>query len=212
MALPLTPVTLRGNRVRLEPLSLDHLSGLLNAAAESRESFRYTWVPEPNENDVARYINSALTAHQDGTALPFATIRIDTETVVGTTRFMSAEYWTSPDGKPSDSVRPNAIEIGSTWLAKSAQRTFVNTEAKFLMMSYAFEQLDVDRLFFKTDARNLASRANIERVGAKFEGILRHNMFSVDGANDGYRDSAYYSVLFHEWPETKSALLAKLRA
>lgn len=211
MGLPLALVTLRGDRVRLEPLSLDHTAGLLSAAAESRETFQYTWVPEPNESDVARYIESALGAHAAGTALPFATIRADTETVVGTTRFMSAEYWPSPDGKPSDSVRPNAIEIGSTWLAKSAQRTFVNTEAKLLMMTYAFEQLDVDRLFFKTDARNAASRANIERVGAKFEGVLRHNMYSVDGANDGYRDSAYYSVLFHEWPEAKAALLSRIR-
>mgnify|MGYP006280043953 FL=1 len=212
MALPLSLVTLRGERVRLEPLSLAHASGLLNAASESRETFRYTWVPEPTEEDVTRYINSALSAHQNGTALPFATIRTDNESIVGTTRFMSAEYWPSPDGKPSDSVRPNAIEIGSTWLAESAQRTFVNKEAKLLMMSYAFEQLDVDRLFFKTDARNIASRANIERVGAKFEGILRHNMYSVDGANDGYRDSAYYSVLYHEWPEAKAALLARLRS
>ena len=211
MALPLSLVTLRGERVRLEPLSLAHASGLLNAASESRETFRYTWVPEPTEEDVTRYINSALSAHQNGTALPFATIRTDNESIVGTTRFMSAEYWPSPDGKPSDSVRPNAIEIGSTWLAESAQRTFVNTEAKLLMMSYAFEQLDVDRLFFKTDARNAASRANIERVGAKFEGILRHNMYSVDGANDGYRDSAYYSLLHDEWPEAKAALLARLR-
>jgi len=78
-------------------------------------------------------------------------------------------------------------------------------------MSYAFEQLDVDRLFFKTDARNTTSRTNIERVGAKFEGILRHNMYSSDGANDGYRDSAYYSLLHNEWPEAKTALLAKLR-
>lgn len=208
---PLTPVTLRGSRVRLEPLSLNHVQGLKAAAAESRESFRYTWVPEPTESEVARYIESALAAHAAGTALPFATIRIDTESVVGSTRFMSAEYWLSPDGKPSDSVRPNAIEIGSTWLSKSAQRTFVNTEAKLLMMSYAFEQLDVDRLFFKTDARNAASRANIERVGAKFEGILRHNMYSTDGANDGYRDSAYYSLLHDEWPEAKESLIARLR-
>ena len=211
MPLPLTPVTLRGNRVRLEPLSLDHVQGLLASAAEARKSFRFTWVPEPNDSEVARYIESALGAHAAGTALPFATIRIDTETVVGSTRFMSAEYWASPDGKPSDSVRPNAIEIGSTWLRQSAQRTFINTEAKLLMMSYAFEQLDVDRLFFKTDARNTTSRTNIERVGAKFEGILRHNMYSSDGANDGYRDSAYYSLLHDEWPEAKTALLARLR-
>jgi len=99
MALPLALVTLRGDRVRLEPLSLDHTAGLLSAAAESRETFRYTWVPEPNESDVARYIESALSAHAAGTALPFATIRADTETVVGTTRFMSAEYWPSPGEK-----------------------------------------------------------------------------------------------------------------
>jgi RimJ/RimL family protein N-acetyltransferase len=208
---PLTSVTLRGNKVRLEPLSLNHAQGLITAAAESRDSFRYTWVPEPTESEVARYIESALNSHAAGTALPFATIRTDTETIVGSTRFMSAEYWSSPDGKPSDSVRPNAIEIGSTWLCVSAQRTFVNTEAKLLMMSYAFEQLDVDRLFFKTDARNAASRTNIERVGARFEGILRHHMYSVDGANDGYRDSAYYSLLHDEWPEAKAALLTRLR-
>ena len=128
MALPLSLVTLRGERVRLEPLSLAHAVGLLNAASESRETFRYTWVPEPTEEDVTRYINSALSAHQNGTALPFATIRTDNESIVGTTRFMSAEYWPSPDGKPSDSVRPNAIEIGSTWLAESAQRTFRSEE------------------------------------------------------------------------------------
>ena len=96
MPLPLTPVTLRGNRVRLEPLSLTHAEGLRTAATESRESFRYTWVPEPTEADVARYIESALSAHTAGTALPFATIRTDTEAVVGSTRFMSAEYWSSP--------------------------------------------------------------------------------------------------------------------
>ena len=207
---PLTPVTLRGNRVRLEPLSLSHVEGLLSAASESRDSFRYTWVPEPTESEVVRYVENALNAHTAGTALPFATIRTDTETVVGSSRFMSAEYWASPDGKPSDSVRPNAIEIGSTWLSASAQRTFINTEAKLLMMSYAFEQLDVDRLFFKTDARNAASRANIERVGAKFEGILRHNMYSSDGANDGYRDSAYYSLLHDEWSAAKESLVARL--
>ena len=89
MPLPLTQVTLRGNRVRLEPLSLTHVEGLRVAATESRESFRYTWVPEPNEADVARYIESALNAHAAGTALPFATIRTDTETVVGSTRFLS---------------------------------------------------------------------------------------------------------------------------
>ena len=90
---PLTSVTLRGNKVRLEPLSLNHAQGLITAAAESRDSFRYTWVPEPTESEVARYIESALNAHAAGTALPFATIRTDTETIVGSTRFMSAEYW-----------------------------------------------------------------------------------------------------------------------
>lgn len=210
MPTPLDLINLIGSSVRLEPLGPDHIPGLVQAALPPRESFRLTWVPEPNVDDVARYVDVALAAHASGSALPFATINITTGEVVGSTRFMAAEYWPTRDGHPSQSPFPDAVEIGATWLASSAQRTSINTEAKILMMSHAFEVWGVKRITFKTDARNSVSRANIERVGATFEGIRRHHTYSADGYGDGLRDSAFYSVLAAEWPAAKARLLERL--
>jgi RimJ/RimL family protein N-acetyltransferase len=211
MPAPLPPTTLEGVAVRLEPLGVEHLDGLLAACSGPRDTYQFTWVPEPTSSQVEVYIRAALRQHEQGTALPFATRRLDSGEIVGTSRYMNLEYWPNLDLSPSTSEVPDALEIGSTWLAAHAQRTAVNTEAKLLMLSHAFEVYGVKRVNFRTDARNARSRANIERVGAVLEGVLRHHQRSSDGANDGVRDTAAYSLLYDEWPDAKRALEARLR-
>jgi len=211
MSAPLTPITLEGRFVRLLPLTNAHVRSLLSAAAGSRESFQYTWVPEPTTADITRYISAAVAAFEAGTAHPFATVRIDSpDTVVGSTRFLNLEYWPDATGHPSTRDFPDAVEIGATWLSHDAQRTQVNTEAKLMMLTYAFETWGVQRVVFRTDARNTQSRANIERIGAQYEGTLRHHKHSTDGANNGLRDTATYSIIREEWDSVKASLQAKL--
>ena len=213
---PLDAVMLSGRCVRLEPLSLDHVPTLVAAAGGPRDTFGLTWVPEANEAAVRTYVEVALAARAAGTALPFATVRIDADgpgTVVGSTRFMNAEYWAWPMSLPkpasvSDRKGPEAVEIGSTWLNSTAQRTSVNTEAKLLMLAHAFETWDCLRVTLRTDERNIRSRANIERIGASFEGILRNQMYAYDG---GIRHTATYALLAEDWPAAKVALAARLR-
>ena len=211
MVSPLPFLKLEGKTVRLEPLSSEHTAGLLVVCSGPRDTYQFTWVPEPTVNDVERYIAVALVQHEQGTALPFAIRRRDSDEIVGTTRYMNLEYWPNRDMSPSKSETPDALEIGSTWLAANAQRTAVNTETKLLMLSHAFEILGVKRVTFQTDARNLRSRANIERVGAVLDGVLRHNQLSSDGGNGGIRDTAVYSLLADEWPAAKRALAKRLR-
>lgn len=211
MSAPLTPITLEGRFVRLLPLTNAHVRSLLSAAAGSRESFQYTWVPEPTTADITRYISAAVAAFEAGTAHPFATVRIDSpDTVVGSTRFLNLEYWPDATGHPSTRDFPDAVEIGATWLSHDAQRTQVNTEAKLMMLTYAFETWGVQRVVFRTDARNTQSRANIERIGAQYEGTLRHHKHSTDGANNGLRDTATYSIIREEWDSVKASLQVKL--
>jgi len=211
MSAPLTPITLEGRFVRLLPLTNAHVRPLLSAAAGSRESFQYTWVPEPTTADITRYISAAVAAFEAGTAHPFATVRIDSpDTVVGSTRFLNLEYWPDATGHPSTRDFPDAVEIGATWLSHDAQRTQVNTEAKLMMLTYAFETWGVQRVVFRTDARNAQSRANIERIGAQYEGTLRNHKHSTDGANNGLRDTATYSIIREEWDSVKASLQAKL--
>jgi RimJ/RimL family protein N-acetyltransferase len=121
---------------------------------------------------------------------------------------MNAEYWDWDGTGATDANESDAVEIGSTWLAASAQRTGVNTEMKLLMLAHAFDVLGVRRVTLKTDARNRRSRDNIERVGATFEGVLRAHMPAMDG---GIRDSAWYSILDSEWPAVRGRLTARLR-
>ena len=211
MSVPLTPITLEGRFVRLLPLTNAHVRPLLSAAAGSRESFQYTWVPEPTTADVTRYISAAVAEFEAGAAHPFVTVRIDSpDTVVGSTRFLNLEYWPDATGHPSTRDFPDAVEIGSTWLSHDAQRTQVNTEAKLLMLTHAFETWGVQRVVLRTDARNAKSRANIERIGAKFEGTLRHHKHSTDGANNGLRDTVTYSIIREEWEAVKASLNEKL--
>ena len=124
--------------------------------------------------------------------------------VVGTTSFLDPQVWDWPPGsKRPPRQSPDTVEIGATWLAASAQRTRCNTEAKLLMLAHAFERWQVHGVSFKTDARNDRSRRAIERLGARFDGILRAHM---PGADDAVRDSAYYSIVAAEWPGVKERL------
>ncbi|MDQ1425687.1 MAG: N-acetyltransferase [Acidimicrobiaceae bacterium] len=176
---------------------------LVEAASEDRSAYRYTPVPA-DVDGMVRYIANLLDRRDGGLALPFVTRRVADGRVVGCTRFDNLEYWDWDGGDD----QPDVAEIGGTWLAASAQRTAVNTEAKLLQFAHAFDRWHVQRLFLKTDARNERSRAAIERIGARFEGVLRNQMPAVD--HPGPRDSAYFSVTPEEWPAVRSRLAARL--
>lgn len=163
-----------GYFVRLEPLSLSHLEGLVAAASQSRETFTFTGVPS-DEASTRQYIETALQEKDDGTSIPFAIIAKRQGTVAGSTRFMRIQFWNWPGGSTHQrgAHLPDAVEIGATWLASSAQRTGINTEAKLLMLTHAFGTWRVHRVRLTTDARNARSRNAIERLGAHLDGILR---------------------------------------
>jgi N-acetyltransferase len=199
-------IVLPGTHVRLEPLGPQHAEALLRAADESRATYAFTPVPATLPQMQA-YVETALKEEERGESLPFAVID-NSGKVAGTTRFMTIEWWDWP-GPPPPPVPagPDVLEIGSTWYAERVQRTAVNTEAKLLLSTHAFETLRVRRIRWKTDARNERSRAAILRLGARFDGVLRAQRVASDG---GVRDSAYYSMIASEWPEAKRALEVKL--
>lgn len=205
---PLYPLTLEGEFVRLEPLRFVHVQALDLAASENRETYAITTVP-PDLDGMHRYVASAVADAEHGASVPFVTVDRRTQRVVGSTRFGNLEWWKWP-GDPSPPIPegPDAVEIGWTWLAASAQRTAINSEAKLLMLDHAFTAWHVRRVTLKTDSRNARSRAAMERLGAKFDGILRAHMPASDG---GIRDSAMYSILPAEWPELRERLVARLR-
>jgi RimJ/RimL family protein N-acetyltransferase len=195
--------TLTGQLVRLEPLGFNHISGLAIAAAA--DPSLYTWTTVPQGAAAARqYITTAIEARGAGTAVPFATVRIADGAVIGSTRFFNLERWAWPEGHARHGrPDPDACEIGHTWLAGPAIRTGANTEAKLLMLTHAFEKWGMLRVCLHTDARNLRSRTAIERIGGKFEGILRAHRLAADFTA---RDSARYSIVATEWPEVKQRL------
>lgn len=189
------PVLLEGRHVRLEPLTPKHAPGLLAAAVP--EVFRYLIIePFASVADAEKYVADALAAQAAGTEVAFATVRRGDNRVVGTTRYI-------------DIRRPHrGLEIGWTWISPEAQRTALNTEAKYLMLRQAFEGWGALRVQLKTDANNAQSRAAIQRIGAKFEGVLRKQMLRP---HDGYeRDTAMFSIIREEWPTAKAALEEKL--
>lgn len=193
--------TFHGDLVRLEPLTEDHVPGLSLAAEEDRSSFTYTMVPRAA--GMAAYAQTLLT--RDG-ATPFAQVRAADGAPVGCTAYFNPRTW------PDRGDHLAAVEIGGTWLAASAQRTGINAESKLLLMTYAFETLNVARVDFKTDARNEPSRQSIERLGARFEGVLRNWGPSwVPGEEGTLRDSAIFSVIAVEWPRVKSVLTDRIR-
>ena len=190
-------VVLRGRIVRLEPLSRHHVRALVAAANEDRSTYAFTSVPDAIDT-MTTYVTQACAEQEAGRVVAFATLAGDR--VVGSTRFLDLDYW-RPTGVPS------VAEIGSTWLAASAQRSLINTEAKLLMLTHAFEMWQVHRVTFKTDARNERSRRAIERIGATFEGIRRAHVVATDGSP---RNSAYFSIIASEWPEVKQRLSARI--
>jgi RimJ/RimL family protein N-acetyltransferase len=203
------PLVLSGSRVRLDPLSEGHLDGLVAAAAVSRETYALTFVPDSAEA-TREFIRRMLGDEGTGTVIPFATIDAPTGRVVGSTSFLNIERWRWPLGSPMKRAteQPDAVEIGATWLAHDVQRTAINTEAKLLMLSHAFETWRVHRVSLKTDVRNARSRAAIERLGAKLDGVLRAHQPSSTGT---VRDTAYYTIVQSEWPIVRERLEARLR-
>jgi RimJ/RimL family protein N-acetyltransferase len=187
---PVEPVTLSDGRVRLEPLSLAHLDGLRAAAADGELwNLRFTSVPEPD--DTRGYIERALQHRAEGHRLAFAVIDVPSGRVIG-----SSSYH---DILPA----VERLEIGWTWYAKSTQRTHVNTCAKLLLMTHAFETLGAQLVGWRTDNFNFASQRAIERLGARRDGVLRHHFLRRDGT---VRDTVMYSLSAGEWPEVKAHL------
>lgn len=188
---PITPVTLSDDRIRLEPLGMEHEEGLAAAAADGELwHLRVTTVPGPGS--AGAYIDAALAAQSAGYRLPFAVIDVASGRVLGTSSYH--------DIVPTI----DRLEIGYTWYAGSAQRTHVNTRAKLLLMSHAFDTLGARLVGFRTDCLNFASQRAIERLGAKRDGVLRHHMMRRDGT---VRDTVMYSVTAGEWPEVKAHLV-----
>lgn len=190
----LTCPHLIGNHVELLPLRAEHAQALLEAAADGELwNLKVTVVPGPDT--VAGYIAKAEKGLEEGSVLPFAILDRRTGRIVGSTRFWKVD-------------RANRkLEIGHTWLALSAQRTPINTEAKLLLLRYAFEQMDCVRVQFTTDELNEKSRAAILRLGAVQEGIVRHERIMPDGRK---RNSVRFSIIDSEWPEVKARLLERL--
>ena len=189
---------LRGALVRLEPLAHRHTAELAVAAEENRGTYAFTWVPRADE--VEAYVDTQLARAATGWVAPYVQISLASGRVVGATAYLEPRRWFAED-------RLDAVEVGFTWLAASAQGTGVNAEAKLLLFRHAFEEWGVSRVDLKTDARNARSRAAIESVGARFEGVLRNWQRSWAPGEDGRpRDSAIFSITADEWPERRERL------
>jgi len=194
---------LQGQRVRLEPLQREHIDALVDASAADPSLYKWSLVPQ-GKDAVTRYVETAIAWRDAGTAFPFAIVRLEDDTVVGSTRFWNIERWSWPVGHPQHGRSgPDVCEIGYTWLTASAVRTAVNTEAKLLMLTHAFEQWKMCGINLHTDARNQQSRTAMERMGAKLDGVLRAHRMASDFTP---RDSARYSIIAAEWPDVKARL------
>ena len=181
--------TPKGERVTLEPLSTDHVPALQEAVRDGELwTLWYATVPEPEAMPV--YVDKALALREEGRAIPFA-VRDAAGAIVGTTRFGDIE------------AAHRRVQIGWTWYAKRAQRTGLNTEAKALLITHAFETMGFGRVEFRTHFMNHASRAAIARLGAKEEGVLRQHMRMPDGS---WRDTVVFSIVDGEWPAVRSHL------
>ncbi|MEV4556238.1 GNAT family N-acetyltransferase [Kitasatospora sp. NPDC049285] len=196
---------LEGELVRLLPLTAEHAPALLEAAREHRERYRFTDVPGSPEA-MRAYVERALAQRSAQAAVPFAVTARHDGQVLGTTRFCYFEYWRRPADRPHRPAgRPDAAEIGYTWLAHRAQGTGVNRESKRLLLEVAFERWALSRITFRTDARNAYSRRALESLGAHLDGVLRSAQAGYDGT---VRDNAVYSILDREWPTVRARLAA----
>jgi N-acetyltransferase len=195
-AMRVTPTVLTGRHVRLEPLSLRHVDDL-SAVGLDEELWR--WIPTPvrTTEEMRGYVETALDEQAKGVALPFAIVDLRTGKAIGSTRYGNIERV------------HRRLEIGWTWVAREWQRTAVNTEAKYLLLSHAFEVLGCMRVELKTDSLNERSRAAILRLGAREEGIFRNHMITASGR---IRHTVYFSILDSEWPVIKARFEEKLKA
>jgi N-acetyltransferase len=192
--IPLTPRTLDGRIVRLEPLTESHIPALSEVAFDP-DLWSVTTTNLRDASDLRRYVDEALQLQRAGTALAFATIHKPSNHVVGSSRFGNYD------------AANRKVEIGWTWVARPWQRTAVNAEAKLLMLRCAFEDLNCVRVEFKTDAINLRSQGALEKLGAVREGVLRSHMIVQGGRR---RDSVYFSILPEEWPSVRERLAARI--
>jgi RimJ/RimL family protein N-acetyltransferase len=188
------PVILKGNYVRLEPLSYSHYADLCEVGLDE-ELCKVTMTLIRTPEEMKKYIDTALREQAEGKSLPFAIVDTDSGKAIGSTRFGSI-----------DKVN-RRVEIGWTWIARRWQRTGVNTEAKLLLLTHAFETLGCIRVEFKTDSINNQSRNALLRIGAKEEGVLRNHMIVPGGR---IRHSVYYSIIDSEWKDVKRELEIKL--
>ena len=194
---------LLGRHVHLQPLRRDHASELALAGSGDRSTFGWTWVPG-GEADARAYVDWLLDQADALQVAPFVQRRLPGGVIVGATRFLDPRWPLARDD-------PDEVEIGGTWLAADAQRTPVNTEAKLMLLTHAFDVWGVQRVAICTDARNERSRLAIERIGATFEGVLRrHRPSAVPDDGDRLRDSAMYSITAPEWPAVRNTLEARL--
>jgi RimJ/RimL family protein N-acetyltransferase len=201
------PFTLTGKHVRLEPLEPRHIEPLVVASASAGDLYHWTFVPQ-GVTEMTKYVDTAISGREAGIALPFATVRQTDGTVIGSTRFFDIEHFPWPEAHERHGrTDADVCEIGYTWLEPSSIRTAANTEAKLLMLTHAFEVWGMLRVCLHTDERNERSRAAIERVGAKFEGMLRAHRLASDSIA---RNSARYSIVESEWPAVKERLTARL--
>jgi N-acetyltransferase len=183
-------------RIRLRLLTENDAEALVNAATEGALwELNYTVVP--SKETVHGYISKALNGYSEGTMLPFVVELLENNAVIGTTRFWNMD------------AQNRSLEIGATWIGKPYQRTFVNTEMKFLMLRYAFEKLNCIRVQFTTDEINEQSRQAILRLGAKEEGIIRYQRIMPNGRK---RNSIRFSIIEDEWEEVKAHLIKKMNA
>lgn len=191
-----TPITLEGRNVRLEPLRKEHLAGLAEVGLDPE---LWRWIPTAvrTREEMAAYIETALQEQERGVSLPFALLEKTTGRAIGSTRYGNVDR------------THHRVEIGWTWVARDWQRTAVNTEAKYLLLKHAFESLGCMRVELKTDSLNARSRAAILRIGAREEGIFRNHMITESGR---IRHTEYFSIIDTEWPGVKAHLEAKLNS
>ena len=191
-----SPVTLEGQYVRLEPLAKAHMAGLAEVGLEEE---LWRWIPTRvrTREEMAAYIETALNEQEQGVALPFAIVEKATGRAIGSTRYGNIDR------------THHRVEIGWTWVARERQRTAMNTEAKYLLLRHAFETLGCVRVELKTDSLNERSRAAILRIGALEEGTFRNHMITASGR---IRHTFYFSIIDSEWPAVKARLKAKLNS
>jgi RimJ/RimL family protein N-acetyltransferase len=188
------PAVLEGSVVRLEPLSLDHLPGLISIGLDA-DIWRWMPVAIQTPGDMRTYVETALEGRDSGREMPFATVEVASGRVIGGTRYLNIE--------PAH----RRLEIGYTWLAPAWQRTAANTEQKLLMLGHAFNDLGALRVEFKTDSLNEKSRTALLGIGATEEGTMRNHMITQGGRR---RHSVYFSVVEEDWPQVRQHLEARI--